>query len=99
MSETAEEKLDRVRLMADEVDAWDLSDNDIAALRYVLDRLDKAERALGYVLDRLDKAERKAKALDWLESHKSDGAFSMDGECGATLLEAIEAGMNELTCK
>lgn len=44
LSESYEEQLSRVRLMASGSETWDLSENDTTALRAVLDRLDSAEK-------------------------------------------------------
>lgn len=49
MAESDADKLSRVRLMASGSDTWDLSSNDIAALKYVLVSLDAAESALSAV--------------------------------------------------
>lgn len=56
MSETNEEKLDRVRLMAGGDPTWDLSSNDLAALKHVmaeLDRLQAIEREYSLCRDRV----------------------------------------------
>lgn len=45
MSETPVAMVDRVRMMADGSDGWDLSPNDRAALSHVLTRMVDAERA------------------------------------------------------
>jgi hypothetical protein len=54
MTETYVEQLERVRGMAAGEPTWDLSDNDTAALRAVLDRLGFLEAALKMIADTPD---------------------------------------------
>ena len=51
MSESSEEKLNRVRLMASGDPTWDLSPNDVEALRYLLTELGRLKE----IVDRLPK--------------------------------------------
>ena len=43
MSESAADKFIRVQMMASDDDTWDLSDNDVAALQYVVERITALE--------------------------------------------------------
>jgi hypothetical protein len=49
MAESYEDQLARVRAMATGAGTWDLSDNDLAALRAVLAEMGRREEALGSV--------------------------------------------------
>lgn len=53
MSESMTEQIERVRGMASGDATWDLSENDIAALKTVLERHDAAEKAVLYLASRL----------------------------------------------
>ena len=49
MAESDADKMSRVRMMASGSETWDLSRNDVAALKHVLVSLDAAESALSAV--------------------------------------------------
>lgn len=88
MAETWNEQLSRVRLMADDCDTWDLSDNDIAALRAVLERLDALEAEL-------------AEARKWYpisEAHEDHGTcvyLSLTDDGGAMIANACDIDFAE----
>lgn len=57
------EQVSRVRQMADRSGTWDLSDNDVAALRTVLEQRDALLAALLGFMDQPDTAESYDKAM------------------------------------
>lgn len=70
MSETWEEQLSRVRMMAtQEGGTWDLSDNDRAALQAVLARLDEHEKKA----DAADESEPEADSDPDEEADEAEG--------------------------
>ena len=91
MSESDADKMSRVRLMASGSATWDLSRNDIAALKFVLVSLDAAESALAAVVRERDDLQR-----DVASQNAAFAAGYADGQRDmATRLTAVEAERDE----
>ena len=87
MMQTPEDMLSRVQLMAaGDSGTWDLSDNDIDALRFVLGQLDDARRERDAANKALDMAKQ---FIEWAFEHSVIAAGDLDGGSVQDELEGL----------
>ena len=90
MPESSDEMLDRVRLMADGDPKWDLSDNDVAALKYVL-----GQAAL-YHETAKERDDAIATAAEKILESNARSAIAVN--CAKAMAMFVDGKINEDTC-